>query len=582
MFGKRQTRFNKCGAAIEYSSLLSVKTGEIHSTHSGNALLIEPSHGKQNDKTEHDSWRRRTMTRSLATQLLVVGGGATGLGVAWDASLRGIKTVVIEQGDLGQGTSGRYHGLLHSGGRYVISDPQSARECAQENQILRRIAPAAIESTGGLFVSTLADPPAFADRWVQAANSIELETEEIEVSKALELEPHLNQQIRRAFHVQDASLDSFDLLHDLTRSVQEAGGDVWLRHRLESIEVSEGQVVRAIIRDLTTDKKLTLGLQAIVNAAGPWANQITTLAGVDLPIALGRGVMIALAMRRTQHVVNRCRPPGDGDIIVPVGTVAVLGTTDQPVDDPSALHMETWEIDLLMSEGDILLPGIINQRPLRAWAGIRPLYQPKSSAQGETRSMTRAHAILDHASIDGCSGLYSVFGGKLTTFRLMAQETVDLVCRQFRLDTVCSTATTPLLSHDPRKFYRLSDRPMKIDDSAATQPVQQLICECEMVGHDEIMKVLLAEPGAQLDDLRRDLRLGMGPCQGGFCSYRAAGLAYRVRQTPPNPDFLLEFLNKRWRGVRPLAWGNNLRQMELSRRIYYEHLAADTVLDKSQ
>jgi glycerol-3-phosphate dehydrogenase len=530
----------------------------------------------------HDYWSWITMTQSLATQLLVIGGGATGLGVAWDASLRGIKTVVIDQGDLGQGTSGRYHGLLHSGGRYVISDPQSARECAQENQILRHIAPAAIESTGGLFLSTPTDPPDYADRWFQAAKSLEIEVEEFEVSKAIGLEPNINRQIRRAFHVQDASLDSFDLLHDLAHSVQEAGGDVWLRHQLESIEVSEDQVVRAVIRDLNTNKKLTLGLEAIVNAAGPWANQIAGLAGVDLPIALGKGVMVAMAMRSMHHVLNRCKPPADGDIIVPVGTVAVLGTTDQPVDDPSALHMETWEIELLMAEGDILLPGILNQRPLRAWAGIRPLYQPNSSAQDETRSMTRAHVVLDHGSLDGCSGLYSVFGGKLTTFRLMAQETVDLVCRQFGLDTACSTATTSLLSHGPRQFYVLSDRPQKIADSIATQSAQQLICECEMVSHDEVEKILLAEPRSQLDDLRRDLRLGMGPCQGGFCSYRAAGMAYRLRQPPPEPDFLLQFLEERWRGIRPLAWGNNLRQMELSRRIYHESLAADTVLDKSR
>ena len=72
-------------------------------------------------------------TRS--TQLLVIGGGATGLGVAWDACLRGLSVTLVEQGDLGQGTSGRYHGLLHSGGRYVLSDPASAADCRRENAL---------------------------------------------------------------------------------------------------------------------------------------------------------------------------------------------------------------------------------------------------------------------------------------------------------------------------------------------------------------------------------------------------------------------------------------------------------------
>ncbi len=95
---------------------------------------------------------------SLSTQVLVIGGGATGLGIAWDAALRGLKVVLIEQSDIGQGTSGRHHGLLHSGGRYAISDPVSARDCASENRILRKIASHTIEDTGGLFVATPADP----------------------------------------------------------------------------------------------------------------------------------------------------------------------------------------------------------------------------------------------------------------------------------------------------------------------------------------------------------------------------------------------------------------------------------------
>ena len=116
---------------------------------------------------------------TLSTQLLIIGGGSTGLGVAWDACLRGLKVVLVEQGDLGQGTSGRYHGLLHSGGRYVISDPTSARDCAVENRVLRHIAPHAIEDTGGLFVATPADPLDFPDRWFAACQELGVSAEEI-------------------------------------------------------------------------------------------------------------------------------------------------------------------------------------------------------------------------------------------------------------------------------------------------------------------------------------------------------------------------------------------------------------------
>ncbi|MCL2783179.1 MAG: FAD-dependent oxidoreductase, partial [Propionibacteriaceae bacterium] len=92
--------------------------------------------------------------RELSADVVVIGGGSTGIGVARDAAMRGYATVLVDRADLGQGTSGRFHGLLHSGGRYVVSDPESATECAQENAIVSRIHADAVELTGGLFVCT--------------------------------------------------------------------------------------------------------------------------------------------------------------------------------------------------------------------------------------------------------------------------------------------------------------------------------------------------------------------------------------------------------------------------------------------
>jgi len=98
----------------------------------------------------------------------VIGGGATGAGVAWDAALRGFDVTLVDRADLAEGTSGRFHGLLHSGARYVVTDPVSARECAEETAILKRIASATIEPTGGLFVTTPYDDPAYADGFLAA------------------------------------------------------------------------------------------------------------------------------------------------------------------------------------------------------------------------------------------------------------------------------------------------------------------------------------------------------------------------------------------------------------------------------
>src|SRR3954463_5789260 len=115
---------------------------------------------------------------SLETDVLVIGGGATGAGVAWDAALRGFDVTLVDRADLAEGTSGRFHGLLHSGGRYVVKDRIAAEECVAENAILRRIIPDCIEDTGGLFVTTPDDDPAYADQFLQSSREIGLPAEE--------------------------------------------------------------------------------------------------------------------------------------------------------------------------------------------------------------------------------------------------------------------------------------------------------------------------------------------------------------------------------------------------------------------
>ena len=511
---------------------------------------------------------------SLSTQVLVIGGGATGLGIAWDAALRGLKVVLIEQSDIGQGTSGRHHGLLHSGGRYALSDPVSARDCASENKILRQIASHTIEDTGGFFVATPADPVDYPDRWLSACSQLLIPAEEISLSAMIEREPLLNPRISRSFLVQDASIDSFDLAHALVKGIQEHGGVVLLRHQLETFIRHQDRLVAAKIRDLSNGKSLRLSASLFINATGPWAKTIATMAGIELPLALGKGTLVAMSHRLVNTVVNRCKPPSDGDIIVPVGTVSILGTTDVPVKKPTSLDIEPWEVDLLLAEGDLLLPGLRNSRPLRTWAGIRPLYQPAADGDAQTRGLLRAHVILDHEETDGLQCFISVIGGKLTTFRLMAEETVDLICDKLEIDQKCSTASTPI-PHEREPFYSLPSRLKKLERQDPRAGTDQVVCECELVMRSDLELALeKIVTGPDLDDLRRDLRIGMGPCQAGFCAYRTFAISSEFSSTSPSLQGLRDFLYERWKGIRPLAWGSTLQQMEFSRRIYLDLLAA--------
>ena len=147
------------------------------------------------------------------------------------------------------------------------------------------------------------------------------------------------------------------------------------------------------------------------------------LATCEAPLDLSAPIKKSSNHRLTNTILNRCKMPADGDILVPIQTVSVIGTTDVRVTDPEHLTIEPWEVALLLIEGDKLIPGLSQARILRAWAGVRPLYQENFS--GDSRDATRALALIDHQQRHDRPGLISIVGGKWTTFRLMAEKTMD-------------------------------------------------------------------------------------------------------------------------------------------------------------
>ncbi len=161
----------------------------------------------------------------METDVVVIGGGATGCGVAWDLTLRGLHVTLVEMGDVGTGTSGRYHGLLHTGSRYVTSDLTSAKECWQEHNTIRRVVPQAVDDTGGLFVLSPSDDEAFVEKWVEGCEAAGISANELEPSEALRREPLVHPKIRRAFEVPDASCDSLALCAALRESAESGGAN---------------------------------------------------------------------------------------------------------------------------------------------------------------------------------------------------------------------------------------------------------------------------------------------------------------------------------------------------------------------
>ena len=545
--------------------------------------------------------------KHIDTEVLVIGGGSTGVGVAWDAALRGFKTALVEKRDLTHGTTGRYHGLLHSGGRYVIKDPQSAVECIRENTILRRTHAHCIEDTGGFFVVTPEDEGDYPDRFKAACAELGLPCSEISPAEARRREPLLNPRVSRVFEVPDGAADSFLATHVTAQAAQLAGARILVYHEVVELLVEGNgesrRVTGAKLHDVTSGEEVMVRADMVINAAGAWAGQIARLAGLEVRVIPGKGTMVAMNHRVVNTVLNRCKMPSDGDIIVPAHTVAVIGTTDQKVTDPEHLRIEPWEVQLMLQEGEKMVPGISRARVLRAWAGVRPLYQEGYS--GQSRDATRAMALLDHQSR----------GGKWTTFRLMAEHTVDLACEQLGGKRPCTTASTPVPGAEQGPYW-LGHRLHEVEEHRLQG---ELVCECELVTRAMLEHAAAHNITVTLDDLRRDVRLGMGPCQGGFCTYRAAGILHEnasaqkqtpsqtenvpgqlwdigVMQSPAHPllargrtaapppalepNLLLrDFLQERWKGVLPILWGSQLRQERLDELIYLSLMNVDHLPD---
>jgi glycerol-3-phosphate dehydrogenase len=508
-----------------------------------------------------------------STEVLVIGGGVTGCGVLFDLAHRGFKTILVERGALSNGTSGRFHGLLHSGGRYAVKDSEAARECIVENQVLRKIMPHCIEDTGGMFINTPWDPPEHADLFQKSCQDVGIPIEEISISEMLHREPLLNPDIRRAFLVPDGSIETWEACQSLVDSAAEYGAEALVYHEVIDMLTSNGQVTGAKVKNSITGEELEIEADLVVNAAGAWGGSVAQMAGCDVTVYAGKGTMVAMNYRMVNTVINRCGPASDGDILVPVGSVAVIGTTSVKVPDPDDYPIEDWEVKKMMDEGEKAIPAFRNFRALRAWAGVRPLYQD-TKAGADLRKVTRKYALLDHSTRDGVDGLVTITGGKWTTYRMMAEHTVDLVCQKLGTERPCHTATTVLKHGHEQKYYRLGQRLEQLETKTWCG---QLICECEIVTRPQIEKHLKHSDRNIINDLRRDLRVGMGPCQGGFCTYRVAGIMHEHKKLSAGQanKALVDFLQERWKGVQPVLWGQHLRQFQLDEGIYMGLLGLD-------
>ncbi|UXI00163.1 anaerobic glycerol-3-phosphate dehydrogenase subunit A [Photobacterium sp. TY1-4] len=525
------------------------------------------------------------MTRWFETEVVIIGGGATGTGIMRDCALRGIRCILIERDDLASGTTGRNHGLLHSGARYAVTDQESARECIQENRILKKIARHCVEDTQGLFISLPEDDLDFQAQFIIACRQADIDVEQLDPQQALALEPNCNPALIGAVKVPDGTLDPFRLAAANMLDATEHGARL-MNHTQVTGLIRDGDTVKGVnCLNLRTGEHIAIYAKQVINAAGIWGQQICEYGDLSLKMFPAKGSLLILDYRINNRVINRCRKPSDADILVPGDTISLIGTTSERIDyaDIDNLQVTPEEIDILLEEGTKLAPIMANARVLRAYAGVRPLVAVDGDSSG--RNISRGIVLLDHAERDGMNGLITITGGKLMTYRMMAEWATDMVAKKLGNTQPCTTHLQPLPGSEqpaakPKTtaslakpvyqsaIYRHGERAQQFLKNDKQR--QAVICECEMVTCGEVEYAIKSLDVHNLVDLRRRTRVGMGPCQGELCAYRAAGLFTEFGSNSGNQasHLLHEFLEERWKGIKPVFWGDALRESEFTYWIY--------------
>lgn len=380
-------------------------------------------------------------------QVIIIGAGFTGTATAHDLALRGFDVTVIDRGDICNGTSGRTHGLLHSGGRYAVKDKESAIECIDENTILRKIVPSVIEPNGGLFIAIEEGDLQYGEAFIAGCEACHIPLEELTPAQALKLEPNINDKLLAAFLIPDGTFDPLRLALSFAASAKQNGAKFKTYTEAKYLIIDgKGNVSGVEVLDRASNQMVEMRADMIVNATGAWAGEITEMAGAKVPVKPTPGVMVAYDQRLVQRAINRLNKPDDGDIVLPQRRMVVVGTTSFEVDNLDYVPVIDEQVHLMLERGAALVPGIRHANVRGKYTATRPLI-----GSGEGRSAARTFKCYDHKETDNVDGLVTITGGKATTLRAMAEKTADVVCEKLGVHAACTTKDTPLVSY--RQYY---------------------------------------------------------------------------------------------------------------------------------
>ena len=542
------------------------------------------------------------MTKRTTYDVIVVGGGVNGCGVARDCASRGLCVALLEKHDLASGASGANSGMIHGGARYLRHEMKITRISCEDSGFIQRIAPHLCFRIPFIVPVLTGTPHArplleLMEGFFEAYDAFQplkngRAHARLTPEEALQIEPGLNPDMVGAVTFDEWGIDPFRLCVANAVSAQEHGAEIFTYHQVEALLRHGDAVCGVRARDLISGEEALFEAPVVVNVAGVWAPRLAAMAGVELRVRPTKGIHLIYDRRITNYAIVAAAVDNRQLFLEPHENATILGTTDDDYyGDPDDLWATEDEIEYLLQGMETVFPSIRQYRVTRTMAGLRPTLWQYGPYEDD---LTRDHAITDHQQ-QGAPGLVSMIGGKLAAYRLMSEEMTDVVCaRLHKEDLRCTTHQEPLpgggaepaleelgqtfrLSEHTlsRLAYRHGDRCELVLEASTDDAQRTPVCRCEPVLEAELRWVIRNEGALTLDDLRRRTRLATGACQGFRCIARAGAVLRDELGLRPEAVLsqIMDLLQQRHRGKAPALCGASLAQEELNQARHF--LVAD-------
>jgi len=339
----------------------------------------------------------------------VIGAGITGLFSALNLALDGYDVTLFDREYILSGTSGKFHGMLHSGSRYSVNDRESAKECISENTLLSNTASSFIRNTGGFYLGLNDEEAEYGDMLLTKNKENGIPTEELTVKEMLDIEPNVNKNIVRALRVPDKVIYAHPFAAAVAVEANMLGAKLKFKSEVLKAEV-KGKNVESL-KYRSHNRIVNEKFDYIINATGPWSGKLLQSFGIgDFVVMPTLGYMASYDYLFSHAILNRMREPSDGDILLPYGTNSVAGTVAIISEDVENNDIDPEDLDTMLSEVSDMVPSLSRHKYKKLYSSMRPLIRDDDS-----------RATRDFKIYKNMDNLFSIIGGKFTTSRLMGQ-----------------------------------------------------------------------------------------------------------------------------------------------------------------